>query len=81
MPAMSQGKTSQNIPLNTDCLSDSELEEREKMLKIAANPQTPTDLLQQLAYSSDRLIRKTVVRLQDFIGKLLNIPQIRLNLS
>lgn len=61
MPAMSQGNRSQNIPLKTNCLSDSELEEREIMLKIAANPQTPIDLLQQLAYSSDRLIRKTVV--------------------
>ncbi len=61
MPAMSQGKTSQNISLNTKRLSDSELEYQKKMLKIAANPQTPTDLLQQLAYSSDRLVRKTVV--------------------
>ncbi len=61
MPAMSQGNRSQNIPLKTNCLSDSELEEREIMLKIAANPQTPIDLLQQLAYSRDRLIRKTLV--------------------
>lgn len=61
MPAMSQGRTSPNVPLQTDCLSDSELEQREKMLRIAANPQTSSDLLRYLADSSDRLIRKTVV--------------------
>ncbi|AFY80668.1 hypothetical protein Oscil6304_0936 [Oscillatoria acuminata PCC 6304] len=57
---MSQGKTSQNIPLETHCLSDAQLECREKMLRIAANPQTPSDSLRDLSYSSDRLIRKTV---------------------
>ncbi|MGL5192843.1 MAG: hypothetical protein ACRC8Y_04500 [Chroococcales cyanobacterium] len=82
MPAMSQGRTSPNhVPLQTDCLSDAQLAEREKMLRMAANPNTARDLLCALAQNSDRLIRKTIVHLQDFIGKLLNIPQIRLNLS
>lgn len=61
LPAMSQGKTSQNISLNNNRLADSAVDNRERNLAIAANPNTCPDRLRHLAKSGDRLIRKTVV--------------------
>lgn len=61
MPAMSQGRTSQNIPLNTDRRhSDAAVDKRDPNIVLAANPNTSPDLLRNLARSGDRLIRKTV---------------------